>query len=390
MLSPGDGRAARRRGRATWSRSPAGDRRVEAPVLVVPGHADDAVTLPLGYGRTGAGQRRQRAWASTPARCGPATRPGSTAAPTVTNDRRPPPARPSPRTTGRWRPTGAIPPPAVDAPLAEVLDDRLEVPRGAGRAPRPAADHPRARSTTASSSTSGAWRSTSTSAPAATPASSPARRRTTSRSSARSRSRAAARCTGSASTATSAGRLDEPEIDHPAARLRALRDRALRVRLPGQRHRPQRRGPERDGLQPLHRHPLLQQQLPVQGAALQLPRLHRRRHRGARRWRCNPDVTVRAPRRHGEVHLLRAAHRAQAHRHPHRGARRSRDGEIETACQQACPTEAIVFGIAQRPELARSPSCTPDARRYDLLHELGTRPRTAYLARVRNPNPELA
>ena len=80
------------------------------------------------------------------------------------------------------------------------------------------------------------------------------------------------------------GSFDDPAGDHPAARLRALRDGALRVRLPGQRHRPQRRGPERDGLQPLHRHPLLQQQLPVQGAALQLPQLHRATTRRRARW----------------------------------------------------------------------------------------------------------
>ena len=64
------------------------------------------------------------------------------------------------------------------------------------------------------------------------------------------------------------------------------------------------------------------------------------------------------------------------------------DGEIQTACQQACPTGAIEFGSLNDPN-ARVTKRHQDARRYDLLHELGTRPRTAYLARVRNPNPEL-
>jgi molybdopterin-containing oxidoreductase family iron-sulfur binding subunit len=65
--------------------------------------------------------------------------------------------------------------------------------------------------------------------------------------------------------------------------------------------------------------------------------------------------------------------------------RRIRDGEVLTACQAACPTDAIVFGDINDPEsrvsqLKRSPL------NYGLLAELNTRPRTSYLAIVRNPN----
>ena len=83
----------------------------------------------------------------------------------------------------------------------------------------------------------------------------------------------AARCTGCASTATSRATPSDPAVVIAAHALPALREGALRVRLPGERHRPQRRGPQRDGLQPLRRHALLLQQLPLQGAALQLLRL---------------------------------------------------------------------------------------------------------------------
>ena len=64
------------------------------------------------------------------------------------------------------------------------------------------------------------------------------------------------------------------------------------------------------------------------------------------------------------------------------------DGELETACQQGCPTRAIVFGSLNDASSKVSQQHA-DPRRYDLLHEINTRPRTAYLARVRNPNPEL-
>ncbi len=66
-----------------------------------------------------------------------------------------------------------------------------------------------------------------------------------------------------------------------------------------------------------------------------------------------------------------------------------RDGEIVTACQAVCPAEAITFGDINDPQ-SRVAQLKANERHYALLGELGTRPRTTYLASLRNPNPELA
>jgi len=102
----------------------------------------------------------------------------------------------------------------------------------------------------------------------------------------------------------------------------------------------------------------------------------------------NPDVTVRS---RGvmekctycvqRIERARISTRVQG--------RGMRDGDVVTACQQACPTQAIVFGDLND-GAAKVSKLHAEERRYDLLFELGTRPRTAYLARVTNPNPELA
>ena len=65
-----------------------------------------------------------------------------------------------------------------------------------------------------------------------------------------------------------------------------------------------------------------------------------------------------------------------------------RDGEIVTACQSACPAEAIVFGNINDPK-SRVSKLKAQSRDYSLLDDLNTKPRTTYLARVRNPNPEM-
>jgi Fe-S-cluster-containing dehydrogenase component len=68
--------------------------------------------------------------------------------------------------------------------------------------------------------------------------------------------------------------------------------------------------------------------------------------------------------------------------------REIRDGEVVTACQSACPTEAIVFGNLNDPN-SRVSKLKANTLNYRLLEELNVRPRTSYMAVVRNPNTTL-
>jgi MoCo/4Fe-4S cofactor protein with predicted Tat translocation signal len=69
--------------------------------------------------------------------------------------------------------------------------------------------------------------------------------------------------------------------------------------------------------------------------------------------------------------------------------RKVKDGEVVTACQQACPTQAIVFGDMNDKTSAVA-QLKAEPQHYALLEELQTRPRTTYLGAIRNPHPDLA
>ena len=145
------------------------------------------------------------------------------------------------------------------------------------------------------------------------------------------------------------GDLENPDTYHQPMPCQQCENAPCEVVCPVAATVAQRRRPERHGLQPLRRHALLLEQLPVQGAPLQLPAVLRTGTRRALKLQRNPDVTVRS-----RGVMEKCTYCVQRINHARiggqaRGSRRFATARSLTACQSACPTEAIVFGNINDP-----------------------------------------
>ena len=101
----------------------------------------------------------------------------------------------------------------------------------------------------------------------------------------------------------------------------------------------------------------------------------------------NPNVTVRA-RGVMEKCTYCVQRISAARRRAEKETRPIREGDVRTACQDACPTEAIAFGNLNDKDSAVL-RLRGEPQHFVLLDSLNTKPRTTYLADIRNPNPDL-
>jgi molybdopterin-containing oxidoreductase family iron-sulfur binding subunit len=111
-------------------------------------------------------------------------------------------------------------------------------------------------------------------------------------------------------------------------------------------------------------------------------------NQGLVRLQRNPEVTVRQRGVMEKCTFCVQRLRATEIRAKIEGNRPVREGEVTTACAQACPTRAIQFDSLSNAGSAMA-RWRSEPRSFAVLHELGTRPRVNYLARIDNPNPEI-